>query len=301
MKNLYKYALPALCVMTVACSSPDTDRPSSLMNASKQELATALSERDELLSLMRTIIEQTANIKRLENNLNSLTPNTEDYAEIRSGILTDIKEIGLSLKQKKEKLSALELKLQKSDFYNAEMRKTIETLSNEMMMQSNEIERLQSLLSKANKQIGRLNSTVESLNGSVISTSEELARSQYNASRLEDELISSQSTANMLAGELNTCYYVVASKSELKKHNILQTPFLRKSKLMEGDFDKSFFTRSDKRNLQEIRLNDKKAKLLTTHPAGSYELIEKDRGKVLKITNKPSFWGTSNYLVIQID
>ena len=35
----------------------------------------------------------------------------------------------------------------------------------------------------------------------------------------------------------------------MKKYNIIETSFLRKTKIMEGDFEKSYFTKADKRTL----------------------------------------------------
>jgi hypothetical protein len=104
-----------------------------------------------------------------------------------------------------------------------------------------------------------------------------------------------------LQNEMNKCYYVAASKKELKSHNILESGFLKKSKLMAGDFDKTFFTTSDRRSLNEIKLHSKKAKVLTNQPAASYSIIDEDGQKVLRITNKDQFWSLGNYLVIQID
>ena len=40
---------------------------------------------------------------------------------------------------------------------------------------------------------------------------------------------------------------------------------------------------------------------ITTHPAGSYELVKDDKGQLtLKITNPKEFWSVSRYLVIQV-
>jgi hypothetical protein len=48
-------------------------------------------------------------------------------------------------------------------------------------------------------------------------------------------------------------------------------------------------------------LYSKRAELLTTHPAGSYELVKDAKGQLtLKITNPTEFWSVSRYLVIQV-
>lgn len=72
---------------------------------------------------------------------------------------------------------------------------------------------------------------------------------------------------------------MIASKSELKEHNIIESGFLHKIKLMKGDFDKGYFVISDKRTLSRLPLGSDKVKLLTTHPENSYELIDEQREK----------------------
>ena len=57
----------------------------------------------------------------------------------------------------------------------------------------------------------------------------------------------------------------------------------------------------DIRTDKEIKLYSKRAELLTTHPAGSYELVKDAKGQLtLKITNPTEFWSVSRYLVIQV-
>ena len=108
--------------------------------------------------------------------------------------------------------------------------------------------------------------------------------------------------AKELTDELNTCYYAIGSKKELQDNNIIKTGFLRKTKIMQGDYEMSYFTAVDKRNLTQLPLHSKKAKVMTNQPADSYRIQDGNGGmKVLVITNPTKFWNASNFLVIQID
>ena len=102
-----------------------------------------------------------------------------------------------------------------------------------------EIESLRRQLTKANRQIGELNSAVDSLNLTVSTVEGQRDTAMMSSERFENEL--------------NTCYYVVAKKSDLKDHNIIESGFLRKTRLMRGDFDKDFFVTGDKRTLKPTR------------------------------------------------
>ena len=96
---------------------------------------------------------------------------------------------------------------------------------------------------------------------------------------------------------LNAAWFVFGTKSELKAQKILQSGDVLKS----ADFNKDYFTQIDIRTTKEIKLYSKRAELLTTHPAGSYELVKDDKGQLtLKITNPTEFWSISRYLVIQV-
>ena len=68
-----------------------------------------------------------------------------------------------------------------------------------------------------------------------------------------------------------------------------------------GDFSRNHFTQADKRTLNEIPLHSRKAKVWSKHPKESYEIVDNNGQKVLRILNATKFWELSNYLVIQVD
>ena len=69
---------------------------------------------------------------------------------------------------------------------------------------------------------------------------------------------------------INSAWFVFGTKSELKSQKILEKGDVLKS----ADFNKDYFTQIDIRTTKEIKLYSKRADLLTTHPAKSYELIK---------------------------
>ena len=281
----------AAAMLLGSCNSKakqeEEQQQQALQEASKQELATAVADRDQLLSLVNEIASGMDQIKRLENILTVTNGMKGETASQRAQIEADIAAIQQTLQQRREQLADLESKLNKSNLNNANLRKTIETLRAQIDSQSAEIETLRGNLAEANERIGQLNTAVDSLNTTVTTVT--------------DERDAAQQESTELANELNTCYYVVASKSELKDHKIIETGFLRKTNIMKGDFDQNFFTTSDKRTLTTLPLHSKKAEVLSNQPAGSYKIIDQDGQKVLQITNPDLFWSLSNYLVVKID
>ena len=96
--------------------------------------------------------------------------------------------------------------------------------------------------------------------------------------------------------QLNTAWYVFGTKKELKSQKIIDD-----GKVLQGSFNKNYFTKIDIRVDKEIKLYSKSAKILTTHPSSSYSLSKDTNGQyVLRITDPASFWSTSKYLVVQV-
>ena len=255
--------------------------------ASREELAQAVADRDQLLSLVNDINQGMEQIKQLENILSVSNNIPGETLSQREQVQSDIAAIQKALQDRREKLEALEKKLSKSSSENSNLRKTIAGLRAQIDSQTEEIALLKGNLGEAQMKIGELDAAVDSLKTTVTAVT--------------DERNQAQEESVMLANELNTCYYAIGSKSELKERKIIETGFLRKTKLLKGDFDQNFFTTADKRTLSRIALHSKKAEILTNQPSGSYIINDDNGQKVLVITNPDAFWSLSNYLVVKID
>ena len=274
-----------LTSMLLSCNVNNEKEQQSLAEVTKQELATALNERDQLLSLVKEVSAGLNEIKQLENIMTIAANKQYENPGQKTRILADIASLKKKIQQRKTHLDDLESKLQKSTINGKELQETIKALRTQIDSQMEEIESLRQQLTAANEHIGALNNAVDSLNTTVTTVTGERYAAQEASVKLENKL--------------NACFYVIATKSELKKHNIIESSFLRKTKLMKGDFDKDFFVISDKRTLTTLPLNATKDKVLSSHPENSYELIEENGQKTLKINNPDKFWSLSNYLVIQ--
>lgn len=289
MKAKYLIIPVLTASMTFSCSGnkENEQQQQSLEDITKQELATALRERDELLALVKEVSSGLEQIKQLENIMTVTVAHPNENVGQKAQILNDISTLKEAVQQRRKQLQKLESRLQGSTINNKELRETIEALRIQIDSQIEEIESLKRQLTEANAQIGALSNTVDSLNTTVSAVTGERDAAHDASIRLENEL--------------NTCYYAVATKSELKSHNIIESGFLRKTKLMKGDFDKGFFVISDKRTLTSLPLGAKKVKILTNHPAKSFVMTVENGQQTIKITNPDEFWSLTNYLVVQKD
>ena len=287
MKKFVTLGLIAALGLTACDSKSKKAEDEAIAQASREELASAVADRDQLLTLVNEINQGMDQIKQLENILTVSNNIPGETMTQREQIQSDIAAIQKALQDRREKLAELEKKLASSNQSNNTLRQTIASLRSQIDSQTAEIATLKSNLGEAQQRIGHLDSVVDSLTSTVTAVT--------------DERDIAQQESETLANELNTCYYAIGSKAELKDRHIIETGFLRKTRLLKGDFDQSFFTMADKRTLSRIALHSKKAQILTNQPEGSYVIDDDNGQKNLVITNPDAFWSLSNYLVIKID
>ncbi len=256
-----------------------------LNNATREQLATAVADRDQLLELMNDISDDMQKIKQIEGVMTN--PGVQETPDRQAQLRNDFQALQQTLQERRARLEELEKKLNDSNLTSANLRKTIQSLRTQIDEQQAEITQLRASLGEARERIGQLDAAVDSLNTTVTEVTE--ARD-----KAEEENVN-------LNNELNLCYYAIGSAGELKEHKILEGGFLRKTKIMKGDFDQNFFTAADKRTLTTIDLNSKKAEVVTNQPADSYTIEERNGRKILRITDPAKFWSLSNYLVVKID
>lgn len=288
-----KFFLSSMCVAALlftACTgnNKSNEGENGEQVSENPELTAALATQDSLNNLINDIMSDMNQIKELEAIV--ATPGTIDGGEMtsqKSQLRNDITAIREALAQRRERLAELEKKLKKNASQNSSMLKTIEGLKEQIAQNETQITTLTEQLAAANIKIETLGTQVDSLNTTVANEKAGKEQAQQEAQKLTDEM--------------NICYYALGSKSELQKHNIIKTGFLRKTKIMQGDYEMSYFTKADKRTLKTIHLNSKKAKVMTNQPADSYKIEDNNGQKTLVITDPTRFWNAGNFIVIEID
>ena len=291
MKKINYFVLMIACLaMMPSCQNENKEAvvnvQDSINNELSDSLLTALAEKDSLMALMNDISDGMMKIKEMEDIV-SVQNLGNETADRKAQLRSDIELIQQSILQKKQRLAELEKRLSQSTNYTTEMKKTIENLKKQLEVQQGTINDLTTQLKAAHIEITNLNTRVDSLVTVNNTVNQEKKEAQAESERL--------------ANELNVCFYAVGSKKELKENKIIETGFLRKTKIMEGDFVKSYFTKADKRTLSEIQLHSKKAEVMSKHPKESYAIVDGASGKVLRINNSSRFWEFSNYLVVKVD
>lgn len=290
MKKTLALSVIVAMAMTACTNQKEKEQlaqAQALNESTREELVQAVQERDQLLDLINEIASTTDEIKNVENIV-SINAAQGEMAD-NNTVASDIAVIKATLQERRKKIEDLEETLRKSKTSNSKLLGTIETLKQQIADQSAQIELLTANLTEAQQRIATLDVQVDSLNTHVASVTEQ--RDSVQAVADEQTILANQ------------CFYAIGTKKELKDHDIIEGGgFLRKSKIMQGDFDKSFFVTADRRTLTYIPLHAKKAKVITSYqPKDSYQIVERDGQAELRILDPAQFWSVSNYLVIQVD
>ena len=278
-----KLLFVALCLLAmVACKN---EKPAQNLAAvsqadSLQKIAQKDNEINDMMATLNDIQEGFRQITEAENRVT--VAQSGERADKAQQIRENIQFISQRMMQNKQLINKLQQQLRESSFKGDELKKTIETLASQMEEKEQQLQQLRAELDSKDIHISQLDETINNLNTDV--------------SNLQQESSQKTEVINTQDKQLNTAWYVFGTKSELKEQNILV-----KGKVLQGNFNKNYFTKIDIRVDKEIKLYSKSAELLTAHPGGSYTLTRDSKDQyVLRITNPQTFWSTSKYLVIQV-
>lgn len=281
-----------LCAATLAaCNNLSGNKE---LTAENDSLKVALSQRDaeldEMMGMFNEISEGFRQINEAENRVDlQRGAVAEGSKSAKEQITADMQFIQQQMQANKGQIAKLQQMLKDSRYNSAQLKKAVESLTRELAEKTRRIEELQSEIASKNIRIQELDAAVTGL------TADKEALMAENEAKAQ--------TVAEQEKELNTAWFVFGTRKELKDQRILTDGGLfKKGKVLKSsDVNLDYFTQIDIRTTREIKLYSKDASVLTTHPAGSYELVEDAKGQlILKITNPETFWSVSRYLVIQV-
>ncbi len=279
-----KLVVLALCVLSLAaCKDKKTE--TSVQNVAQTDsLQSIIAERDneinDMMSTLNDIQEGFREINEAENRVNIVKDG--EGANKKQQLRENIQFIAQRMKENRELIAKLRQQLKTSGMHGDALRKTIENMAKQLDEKDQQLQQLRAELEAKDIHISELDATISNLNTNVSDLQTE--------SSAKSQTIKSQDT------QLNTAWFAFGTKSELKEQGVLV-----KGKVLQGNFNKNYFTKIDIRVDKEIKLYSKSAKLMTVHPSSSYSLDKDSNGQyVLRITNPQIFWSTSKYLVILV-
>jgi predicted RNase H-like nuclease (RuvC/YqgF family) len=160
---------------------------------------------------------------------------------------------------------------------------------------SGRMEELQKENALLKQQLDRDTQDISNLTSELEAQGIEISQLRFSLSELNENIV-------ILTTELNTVYYLVGTRKDVKRDSIIVKKGIGGAATFSDETDKSKFIRLDKSSDKVINLTGfKKLELVPLRPEDSYSL-ERDNDLIvrLKITDPDKFWETSKFLAIVV-
>ena len=280
-----KLIIASLCLATLAGCQDNKSKVDNAVTAERDSLNKVIAQKDneinDIMSTFNQIEEGLREIGQAEGRIS--VARDGEGANRTQRIAENMQFIRQTMQQNRELIDKLRTQLRESSINGEQLKKTIESLA------------LQ--LEEKDKQLQQLRAELDAKDIHIMDLDEKIANLNTNVSNLSSESAKKSETISVQDKQLHTAWFVFGTKKELKDQQILKN-----GKVLQGNFNKEYFTKVDIRVDKEIKLYSRSAKMLTSHPSSSYTL-QRDANKqyVLRITDPQLFWSTSKYLVILVD
>ena len=210
----------------------------------------------------------------------------------RDELKTEIDTIRKAIKENLDKLTRLEQDKKDALAKAKASGKKVVELEGQVTSMERLIGEMKKSLEEKETMIGELETKVLGLTQTV---------EQQTATITEKETVIETQTKT-----INTAHVAIAGQKELQAKGVIEKKgaFLgmRGSWVQTGKFDPEIFREIDITEEKEFAIDAplKKVQVLSTHPAGSYELIAADeKNTTLKILDAATFWTGEKFLVVK--
>lgn len=288
-----KRFLPAIAIVLALIAASSCGN-SKLTQAEEQNhrlddsLRTALAASDTMYSLLYDVTVGLEQITQLEHLLDAQIDSENPNA--RADIQAKMEAIQRGLISRRQRIAELEQQLANSNGEHAQLRKRLNELRSQIDAQAATVRDLTGRLEAANIRINVLQDSITEI---VAQTDATIGQMQEANAQVEQQLTETENA-------LNTVYYVIGTKDELKAHGFIEGGGFLKSSKLGKEFEIGYMTAVDKRTFSTLPLDAKKVKIYTDQPESSYTIDKDANGMLtLRITNPSAFWARRNFLVIE--
>lgn len=263
------------------------------MQSKQDSIAQLASQKDnsilEFVSAMNEIQMNMDSVKTIQKLVSVQTaPGIELKADAKKRIIEDIRQINALLEKNKELVRSMQGKLNNSTVKIKELQSMIEILNKQLTDKDSELIRLNQELESLHVNVAGLNQKIETI------TTESEATISEKTRTIEEQTIA-----------MNTVYYAFGTKKELEEKNVIEKEGgvlgMGKTIKLKKDFNRDYFMKVDLREFNQLPLNTKKAKVITTHPVDSYHFTGTKTIESLVIDKSEEFWKASKYLLIVVE
>lgn len=284
MKKIFYVAAALMMLVATGCKEEQRSQDLTAESTQIDSLEKIIDQKDnEINDMMSTLNQIQQGFREITEAENRVTIAKDgERADKAQQIRENMKFIANKMKANRDLINKLRQQVRESSVKGDQLKSTIDEMVKQLEEKDLQLEQLRAELNTKDIHIAELDETITNLNTNVTTLTED--------NQQKSQTISTQDK------QLNTAWFVFGTKKELKEQRILDG-----DRVLQANFNKSYFTKIDIRVDKEIKLYSKSAKILTSHPASSYTL-QQDANKqyILRITNPQIFWSTSKYLVVMV-
>ena len=255
----------------------------------KRELQQKDSLLNDVFASLNQISENLTQIKDREGIVTA-SISREIGKEQRAQINEDIAAINALLEQNRYSLDRLKgttEELRRANIKLGELEALVANFAKQIQDKNSDIAMLRDELSDMHIQVAELNTEVENLHSDLSGLTEEKEGLEATVAGQEETL--------------NQVYYIVGRERDLRADNIIdKSGFIGRTVTMSGQNDLGKFTRIDRRELDRVLVGQRRATIVTSHPADSYRLEQGSDNylEAIVITDPERFWEASRVLVV---
>ena len=276
MKTIIRTLLFGTAMLLTACGGNISGNRA--LQESNDSLKSVIAERDasleEILECIRVVEEGFKSINEAQGRISAT--GIENGSSRKKQLEDDVLYIAQLVEKNNAEIARLKKLLAASKNSSKELKAIVENLEKTLQEKNMEIAELQKKLEEKDVHIAELDTIITNLMNE--NTEQELRLVQKER-------------------EMNSVWYAMGTKRELKGEKILSGSDV----MTDPDANMDYFTRGDINELLTIETGEKRVKVISTHPKGSYKIVEDDKGlDIVKILSPREFWSVTRYLVILV-
>lgn len=245
-------------------------------------------QQDSLLQVFKLELNEIAAVVNEVGARNGIfdLDSSEGMEVNKEDIIQKVQGLDELLSKNQKRLDDISKKMKSNKVKNNDLEKMIQAMQASIAQRETEIKDLMQMLADKDLEIQEIKTKVDSMRKDNLMLTEEMIQM--------DE-------------EMHKVFFIVGEAKELKEKGVVAKEGgllgVGGAKKMDvTNLDQGQFTAVDQRELSMIPLYSKKAKLITSHPAGSFEFKTDEQGNIsaLIIKDKTRFWAAGDYLVVEV-
>lgn len=278
--------LAAIILGVAGCDKSD-------LRTQNEELTRELAAKDQFINDVTSSINEIHNTLEqtwdLEKNIvrqagtsegsESMTP-----VELKAKIINRISDVRSLLQENKQKIATLERKLRSNNHQYAGLEKLVSDLKEK--------------LDERERSIGQLNAQILDLQNDVHQKAEIIAAHEVT-------IAANENTIDQQTKQLNTVYYTVGTKNDLKEKGVVQNDggilwgLMGTTTILNPNFDNTLFTPVDMTKESTFEIDGAVKEIVPRRDESSYSIEKDGRGNsVLVIFHPKEFWREKHLAVI---